>query len=207
MTETGGITTITTPDASDDRISASVGRALPGFELRIVEPGTGDDMPDGQSGELWVRSRFMLKTYYGMPKHELERSFTPDGWFRTGDLLSRDGEGNYFFRGRIKDMIKVAGENVAAREVEQVLFGHPAVVQVAVVGVPDPVRNEAVVACVETSTPVTEAELIAFCKSRLASFKAPCRVVFMDDWPTTATGKIQKFRLRERVLAEAQTRP
>jgi fatty-acyl-CoA synthase len=194
MTETGGITTITPVDADAETIAASVGRPLENFELRLVNPSTGADVSEDE-GELWVRSPYNLKGYYGMTDAELAHHFTEDGWFKTGDILRRDEDQNYFFRGRNKDMIKVKGENVAAREVENVLFSHPAVIQVAVIGLPDAVRNEAVVAVVETRQPCSSDELLSYCKTRMAPFKVPSRFYFRDDWPLTATGKIQKFKL------------
>jgi len=197
MTETGGITMITPPAAPLEKAVASVGRPLPNFDLRLIDRQTGQEVGPGVDGELWVKTPYNLVSYYGMSAEESKNYFTDDGWYKTGDVMRRDEEDNYFFRGRIKDMIKVAGENVAAREVENAIFSHPAIVQVAVVGIPDPLRNEAIVAFVETRQETSEAELIAFCKERLAPFKVPKRFMFRSEWPITATGKIQKFLLVE----------
>lgn len=199
MTETGGITSITPLNTSPELLSKTVGCVLPNYELRLVDPDTCKDVGFGEDGELWVRSPYNLLGYYGMPARQAAAFFAEGDWYRTGDVLQRDAEGLYYFRGRTKDMIKVGGENVAARDVENVLFSHPAVVQVAVVGIPDVKRNEAVIAFVETSEQVSEDELIEFCRQRLAPYKVPQSVLFESDWPTTATGKIQKFVLAARL--------
>jgi acyl-CoA synthetase (AMP-forming)/AMP-acid ligase II len=199
MTETGGITTLTKGSAQLAAIAGSVGRPLPNFELRIVNQAQ-EDVSFDEVGELWVKSPYNLVTYYGMSSEQLSVVFASDGWFKTGDQLSKDREGNYHFEGRLKDVIKVGGENVAAQEVESVLLSHPAVVQTAVVGVPDPHRSEAVIAFVQTTVPVDEEDLREFCRQRLAPFKRPQRVLFRGDWPLTATGKIQKYVLRDAYL-------
>jgi fatty-acyl-CoA synthase len=202
MTETGGITTMSRIDADSVSTASSVGRPMPNFELRIIDPETLEDIAAGEPGELCVRSPYNLITYYGMSEDELSSSVIEGGWFRTGDLFSRDDAENYFFRGRLKDMIKVGGENVAAYEVEQVLYQHDAVLQTAVVGVPDAKRSEAVVAFVQTSREVTEDQLQAHCRERLATFKRPSKYIFRTEWPLTPTGKIRKIELRQQYDAE-----
>jgi fatty-acyl-CoA synthase len=201
MTETGGITTMTAIDDSPMHAATSIGFALPNFELRLVSPETGLDVPDGRPGELWLRGPYVLPRYRNITDEQRAGAFRED-WFRTGDLIERGPDGRYSFSGRTKDVIKVGGENVSAREVELVLYLHPAVGEVAAVGVPDPVRNEAVVAFVRTSADVTADELIEFCRSRVARFKVPREIVFVDDLPKTPTGKIQKPVLRESYLSE-----
>jgi fatty-acyl-CoA synthase len=201
MTETGGITTVTPADLGLEEMVATVGRPLPGFELRLVDPSTGENVGPGREGELWVRSPYNPPGYYGMSAHDSSAYFADGGWFRTGDIMAHDERDNYFFRGRIKDMIKVKGENVAAREIEIVLFSHPQVVQAAVVGVPDPVRNEAVVAFIQTNGACDEDDILELCRSRLAPYKVPTKVIFRDNWPTTGTGKIQKYVLIEELTS------
>jgi acyl-CoA synthetase (AMP-forming)/AMP-acid ligase II len=200
MTETGGITTMTTLHDSPTDAANSIGFALPNFELRLVSPDTGRDVPDGAPGELWLRGPYVLPRYRNITEEQRATAFHED-WFRTGDLIRRGQDGRYSFAGRTKDIIKVSGENVSAREVELVLYDHPAVGEVAVVGVPDPVRHEAVIAFVQASAEVTAAELIEFCRTRVARFKVPREIVFIEDLPKTPTGKIQKPVLRESYLA------
>lgn len=205
MTETAGVTTMTMPSESLEDSDGSIGYALPGLELRYVDPTTGEEVPPGVEGELWVRSPMILKTYYGMSADDLRLYFTPDGWYRTGDVILRDERGRHYFRTRIKDIIKVAGENVAAREVEMVLYEHPSVHQVAVFGVPDPERLEAIAAVIEPAAPVTADELLQFCRARLASFKVPRFFLFRDAIPLTPSGKIAKATLKPSVLSEVES--
>jgi acyl-CoA synthetase (AMP-forming)/AMP-acid ligase II len=207
MTETGGITTVTPADAPLDKAVASVGRPLPNFELRLRSPATGLEVTDGEEGELWVRSPYNAVGYQGMSEEEAAKYFAPDGWYKTGDIMARDGSGGFYFRGRAKDMIKVKGENVAALEVEQVLLSHPRVAQAAVVGLPDPVRGEAVVAYVETNDECAAEELLALCRRHLAPFKLPTAIYFRKAWPTTATGKIRKVALVEELQRASETSP
>lgn len=200
MTETGGITTLTALDDSPADTARSIGFALPNFELRLVSPETGEDVPDGVPGELWLRGPYVLRRYRNITEEQRAIAFHGD-WFRTGDLIQREPDGRYSFAGRTKEVIKVAGENVSAREVELVLYTHPAVAEVAVVGVPDPLRNEAVIAFVSAAGTVTPHDLVAFCAERMARFKVPREIVLADELPKTPTGKIQKPVLRAAYLA------
>jgi fatty-acyl-CoA synthase len=200
MTETQGYSLATPRGADDATVAETVGWPLPGFECRVVDPQTGLDVPDGTPGELWVRGR-TLKEYYKKPWTE---TFRQDFWFPTGDLFVRTERG-YQVVGRIKDVIKVGGENVAAEEVEQVLLTHPAIVKAAVVGVPDVARGEVCAAFVQwRDEPVPEADLREWCRTQMAPFKVPhyVRTVAADGWPLTDSLKIRKTVLRERLLAE-----
>jgi fatty-acyl-CoA synthase len=200
MTETQGYSLATARGADDRTVAETVGWPLPGFECRIVDPETARDVPDGTAGELWVRGR-TLKEYYKKPWTE---TFRQDFWFPTGDLFLRTDRG-YQVVGRIKDVIKVGGENVAAEEVEQVLLTHPAIVKAAVVGVPDAARGEVCAAFVQwRDEPVPEAALREWCRSQMAPFKVPhyIRTVAADAWPLTDSLKIRKTVLREQLLAE-----
>jgi len=201
MSEIAGITTMTRPTDSLEEVTSSVGFPLPGFELRLVDAPSGRDAGDGP-GELWVRSRMSLQTYYGMPADELATYLVADGWYRTGDILERDLAGRYRFLTRLKDVLKVGGENVTASEIEEVLISHPAVHQAAVFGVPDAKRSEVPVAVVERSAPVTEAELNDWCRARLAPFKVPRHYLFRAALPMTVTGKIARVDLKAEVLRE-----
>lgn len=205
MTETAGVFALS--DSSDDRWTRSnlQGQASPGVELRIIDPDTGSDAPDGTMGEIWVRGFCVTEGYYRHPE-QTDAALTPDGWLRTGDLYTRHPNGNVLFGGRLKDMLKVGGENVATMEVEAFLCSHPDVKLAEVVGLPDPRLDEVPVAFVElrTGSVATPDDIIAFCRGRISSYKVPRRVVVMatQDWPMSAT-KVDKRALRERLrLAE-----
>jgi acyl-CoA synthetase (AMP-forming)/AMP-acid ligase II len=174
----------------------TLGLPVPGTEVRIVDPG-GQELGAEQVGELVVRSDSVMSGYFRRP--DLTRAvLSDDGWLRTGDLLSRDTEGYFRLAGRAKDMIISGGENVYPKEVEDVLSEHPAVAEVAVIGVPDKTYEEKVIALVRrnlTSTPVEGDELIGFVRARLAGFKTPKQVHFVDDFPRTGVGKIARTEL------------
>jgi len=198
-TETYGNCAVTDAhDPLDIRLTTQ-GRPLPGMEIRAVEPSTGRPLPAGEVGELRVKGH-LTPGYYRDPE-QTRAAFDADGCFVTGDLGLLDEDGRVRFRGRLKELIKTAGANVAPLEVEAILLTHPAVQQAYVVGVPDRERGEVGVAAVELkigATATVEA-LTAFCRERLASYKVPARFVFRtaEQFPRTATGKVQKPRLRE----------
>ena len=198
-TETYGNCAVT--DAHDPREHrlTTQGFPLPGMEIRVVEPGTERSLPADSVGELRVRGR-VTPGYYREPE-QTRAAFDADGFFVTGDLGLIDGDGRIRFRGRIKEMIKTGGINVAPLEVESVLLTHPAVKQAYVVGLPDRGKGEIAAAAIELreGTAATVEALTAFCRERLASYKVPARFVFRkaDEFPRTATGKVQKPRLRE----------
>jgi fatty-acyl-CoA synthase/long-chain acyl-CoA synthetase len=201
MTETAGIFALCGPDESRDSRSATQGKPSPGVEVRVVNPDTGLDLPDGQLGEIWVRGYNVMDRYWEAPEKTAE-TLTPDGWLKTGDLYTRLPNGSLVFGGRHKDMLKVGGENVAAVEVEAALCAHPTVKAAEVVGRPDPRLDEVPVAFVELHVGQTadERTLVAHCQTRLASYKVPRAVYFItaDEWPMSAT-KIDKRALRERL--------
>jgi fatty-acyl-CoA synthase/long-chain acyl-CoA synthetase len=202
MTETAGtVTTSRLDDPLEERITR-LGRALPGLELRILDPATGRDAEPGAQGEILVRGYSTLAGYYKDPE-KTAQAIDADGWFHTGDIGSLDESGTVMFHGRLKDMLKVGGENVAAAEIEACLQRHPAVKLAQVVGVPDGRLVEVAAAFVErhAHAAVTEAELIEFCRGEIAGFKVPRHVRFVTEWPMS-TSKIQKFRLRDQLLAE-----
>ena len=179
-----------------ERKAGSVGVPFAGVEVRIVDE-RGQAVKQGEVGALQVRGPNVTKGYWNKPA-ETEASFV-DGWFKTGDLGFADEDGYYFLTGRAKDLIISGGFNVYPREVEEVLAQHGAVREVAVLGLPDDDLGEKVVAAVVASEEVEGAELQAFCKERLAGFKKPKEVYFVDELPRNALGKVQKHVLRERL--------
>jgi acyl-CoA synthetase (AMP-forming)/AMP-acid ligase II len=179
-----------------------LGFPLAGIEVRIVDRETGADLPTGETGEVLVRGYNLFDGYYRDPVKTAE-ALDAEGWFHSGDIGSLDDNGHIMFHGRTKDMFKVGGENVAAAEVEAALQRHPAVKLAQVIGIPDSKFAEVTAAYVERNpaTEATEAELIAFAKSQIASFKVPRHVRFIEEWPMSAS-KIQKFKLRRELMAE-----
>ena len=161
-------------------------------------------LPAGEVGEIVIRG-YMMPGYYKDPEKNAA-AFDAEGWFLSGDFGVIDDDGRLRFRGRIKEMVKTGGINVAPLEVEEILLGHPEVEQAYVVGVPDARREEAVAAVVVLRTPgaVSADDLRAFCAKALAAFKVPQHVRFLarEELPLTASGKVQKHRLRERLAAE-----
>jgi acyl-CoA synthetase (AMP-forming)/AMP-acid ligase II len=201
LTEAGGQLAYGDLDADLEQRVTTIGRPLPGVELRIVDEG-GRDVPAGGPGELLVRSFTLFEGYHKDPE-QTAQVLDADGWLHTGDRFTRDVNGWVTFLGRIKEMLKVGGENVSPAEIESVVGTHPAVHLVQAVGVPDARLDEVPAVFVELkpSAQATEQELIEFCRGKIASFKVPRYVRFVDEWPMSAT-KIQRFRLRERLLAE-----
>ena len=206
LTETYGNCTVT--DARDplEVRAASVGRPLPGFEVAVADPETGAPLPSGEVGEIRVRG-YVTCGYYRDEEKNRE-AFDPDGWFRTGDLGYLDGSGRLFFRGRLKEMIKTGGINVAPVEVEEVLASHPGVEQAYVIGLPDAERDEIVAAVVVPRAPggggggrgggADEAALRAHCAEALAAYKRPRRYRWVEagELPLTTTGKVRKLGMK-----------
>jgi long-chain acyl-CoA synthetase len=182
----------------------SVGRPVVVADVRVVDPATGSDVPTGEVGELWFRGPNIVRGYWNDPEATAQ-SFT-DGWFHTGDLGHLDAEGFVFVVDRLKDVVIRGGENVYCAEVEAVLFEHPAVADVAIVGIPHPSLGEEVAAVVQVrnGATVTAGELQAHVADRLARFKVPSVVVLSRDaLPRTATGKVLKRQLRDQVTGSA----
>jgi fatty-acyl-CoA synthase len=180
-----------------------------GYEVRIVDPVSGADRPPGVAGELIVKGYSLMLGYYKKPG-ETAACFDADGWFHTGDCAQWLDDGYFRFLGRYKDMLKVGGENVDPMEVEGLLLEHPKVRQVAVVGLPDERLSEVPVAFVQPApgTTLDADEVVGVCRGKVASFKVPRHVVFVDEFPMTASGKIRKTDLREeakRLLASKAT--
>ncbi|MCB2050049.1 MAG: AMP-binding protein [Novosphingobium sp.] len=203
MTETAGIFAISDANETFEQRATSHGKAVPGVEVRIVDKGDGEDLPPDEVGEILVRGYCVTSGYYKDPE-KTAAAIDADGWLHTGDLYARSEDGSLTFNGRVKDMLKVGGENVAAIEVEAFLCRHPAVKIAEVVGRPDERMDEVPVAFVELHPGATTDEnaLIAHCKGKIASYKVPRAIYFIEtqDWPMSAT-KVNKVALRKR-LAE-----
>jgi fatty-acyl-CoA synthase len=202
ITEGSGIPTFCNLDDPPELRTGTCGFPLDGFDAQIRDPETRAPLPAGVRGALWLRGRNVIEGYWQDPVKTAE-SFDAAGWFNTGDLVSIDAAGRLAFHGRLKDTLKVGGENVAAVEVEAFLSTHPAVKLAAVVAVPDAKYGEVPAAFVELR-PGAEAsadELIAFARAGLAAFKVPRHVRFVTEWPMSAT-KIRKSDLLEPLLSE-----
>lgn len=182
-------------------IARTVGKPFPLVEAKVVDVKTREPLPAGKSGLVYVRGPYVMEGYYMKPD-ETRKAIDSDGWLNTGDLAMVDEDGNFIITGRHKDLIMPGGENVSPAEVENVIFEHPAVKAVEVIGVPDERLGEVVMANVilKEGVTCTEKEIVAFCKPKMANFKVPKYVSFMSDFPMTPTGKIQKFRLREQAV-------
>jgi fatty-acyl-CoA synthase len=198
-TETYGNCAVTDARDSRELRLTTQGRPLPGMEIRVVDPATGRALPAGEVGEFRVKGH-VTPGYYRDPE-QTRAAFDDAGFFVTGDLGLLGDDGRVRFRGRLKELIKTGGVNVAPLEVEAILLGHPAVKQAYVVGIADRARGEVGVAAIELHAGASASEdtLRAFCRERLASYKVPVRIVFRaaEEFPRTATGKVQKPRLRE----------
>ena len=206
LTECYGNCTVT--DAHDPlevRLT-TVGRPLPGMDVRVVDPETRRELPPGEVGEIVIRG-YMMPGYYKDPDKNAA-AFDADGFFRSGDFGAFDDHGRLRFRGRMKEMVKTGGINVAPLEVEEILLGHPDIEQADVVGVPDPRREEilAAVVVLKEGGDVSAEALRVYCRERLAAFKVPhvFRLAKRAELPVTATGKVQKVKLRETLLAEGR---
>jgi fatty-acyl-CoA synthase len=196
------ITQTRTDDPLELRVG-TVGRPIPGFEAKVVDVETGADLGDGQPGEFCGRGHGVMIGYYNMPDKTAE-AVDSDGWLHTGDLALREPNGYYRITGRLRDMIIRGGENIYPREIEERLYEHPAVMEVQVVGIPDRRLGEEVLAWIKLKCghTATEDELREFCRQSLAHFKVPRHWKFVDCFPTTVTGKIQKFKIREQAIEE-----
>jgi fatty-acyl-CoA synthase len=201
QTESSPVITQTRTDCSIEHRVSTVGYALPNVEVRIVEPGTSNEVPRGVQGELVTRGYHVMKGYYKNPG-ATSAAIDEDGWLHTGDLATMDENGYVKVTGRLKDMIIRGGENIYPREVEEFLYTHPAVMDVQVVGVPDERLGEEAAAFVilKEGSALTPDDLRAFCDGKISRFKIPRYIEFVDAYPMTASGKIQKFKLREQAI-------
>jgi fatty-acyl-CoA synthase len=202
QTEASPLTHLTEPQDSLERRTETVGRNLPHQEVKIVDPENGRTVALGDTGEICFRGYHVMHGYYDDPEATAS-AVDARGWLHSGDLGVMDREGYVRITGRLKDMIIRGGENIYPAEIERVISSHPKVAQVGVIGVPDDFYGEAVMAWIQlhTGETVSAEEIRAFCKDRLAHFKVPAHIRFVDEFPMTVTGKLQKFRMREMVAA------
>lgn len=198
MTETWTGACVGALDDTDEQRCEASGRPALGFEVRVADPATNQPLGVGERGEIQVRGPSVMRGYYNKPA-ETKATFTEDGWLKSGDVGFFREDGCLRFFGRIKDMLKVGGENVDPLEIEGFLLGHPGVQQVSIVGTPDKKLSEVPVAYIQKTgaAAITGDDVIAFCRNKLASFKIPRHVVFVDEFPMTGSGKIRKQDLRE----------
>ena len=203
QTESSGATTLTLPNDSFERKAATVGLPLPHLDAKIINPATGEVVPCGERGELCYRGFAVMREYYHMPEKTAE-TLDADGWLHSGDLATMDAQGYVNIVGRLKEMVIRGGENIFPREIEEFLIRHPAVADVYVLGVPDAFFGEELLAVVlpERNMQVTETELRAFCRDQISHQKIPRYFQFVDAYPMTASGKVQKFILRQNAIAE-----
>lgn len=195
QTESSPVITMSAIHDSLERRVSTVGQACANTEVKIIS-ASGETVPVGEQGELCTRGYLVMKGY----DQELDatrRAIDEDGWLHTGDLATMDSDECFRITGRAKDMIIRAGENVYPREIEEFLHTHPKVAEVQVVGLPDVTLGETVVAWIRLREPAAEEEIREFCRGRIAHFKVPQYIRFVDGFPMTVTGKVQKFRIRE----------
>ncbi|HZR11538.1 MAG TPA: AMP-binding protein [Myxococcales bacterium] len=203
MTETSPVSTQSAADDPIDKRVGTVGRVHPHVEVKIVDPVTGAVQPRGEPGELCTRGYSVMLGYWGNPG-ETAKAIDSARWMHTGDLATMDEQGYVNIVGRIKDMIIRGGENVFPREIEEYLYTHPEVSDVQVIGVPSVKYGEEVMAWVKLKdgAQVTGAGLDGFCRGRIATYKIPRFWKFVDGFPMTVTGKIQKYKMRETSVSE-----
>ena len=185
-------------DPSEVRTS-TVGRVIPGAEVKIADPDTGETVDVGVQGELLARGHLVMKGYDKDPQNTA-RAIDSDGWLHTGDLATMREDGNFRITGRAREMIIRGGENIYPREIEEFLHRHPDIADVYVVGLPDERLGERVLAWIEAreGSALTEDGVKDFCRGQIAHFKIPEFIRFVDEFPMTVTGKVQKFVIRER---------
>jgi len=198
MSELGVGVTLSALDSTEEQCTEASGYPAPGYEIKIVEPATGNEQPPGTPGEILVRGYMVMQAYYRKAE-ETAKTIDPDGWLHTGDMGLIRPDGHLRFMGRYKDMLKIGGENVDPLEIEAYLASHPAIAAAAVVGLSDARLSEVAVAFVrvEPTHNLTAPEVIEYCRGKIASYKIPRHVVFVEELPMTGSGKVQKVKLRE----------
>lgn len=204
MTETSPVSTQTTGSDPFDKRVSTVGRTQPHLETKVVDPATGHIVARGEIGELCTRGYSVMLKYWNN-EEKTQEAIDEAGWMHTGDLAEMDDEGFIQIVGRIKDMVIRGGENIYPKEIEEFLYTHPAVAEVQVTGIPDKKYGEELIAWVKLrpdADSVSAEDLQAFCKGKIAHYKIPRNFKFVDDFPMTVTGKIQKFKMREISIEE-----
>ena len=201
QTESSPVVTMSSPDDDLDTRVSTVGRAMPETEIKIVTHTDGRTVETGERGELCARGYMVMKGYDGEPE-ATARTVDSEGWLHTGDLATMRPDGCFHIAGRLREVIIRGGENIYPREIEEYLHGHPKIADVYVVGLPDERLGETVLAWIKLKEGenATEDEVRAFCRGRIAHFKIPQYIRFVDEFPMTVTGKIQKFRIREQEI-------
>jgi fatty-acyl-CoA synthase len=204
-TEASPLTHLTTRDDSLQRRIETVGKNLPHQEVKVVDLESGQTVAVGEIGEICFRGHHVMQGYYGDPE-ATAKAIDEHGWLHSGDLGTMDADGYVQITGRLKEMIIRGGENIYPREIEDFLFTHPKVMEVAVFGVPSEFYGEQVMAWIQLhpGEEATEEEIRAFCKGRIAHFKIPEYIWFVEEFPMTVTGKLQKFRMREMAIERLQ---
>jgi fatty-acyl-CoA synthase len=212
-TEASPLTHLTSRDDSMERRTETIGTNLPHQEVKIVDTETGKTVGLGETGEICFRGYHVMKGYYGDPE-ATKKTIDSNGWLYSGDLGAMDADGYVRITGRLKEMIIRGGEKIFPKEIEEFLFGHPKIAQVAVFGVPDPFYGEEVMAWIQlhAGETMSEQDVRDYCKGRIAHFKIPRHIWFVTEFPMTVTGKLQKFRMREIAiekmgLSEAPPKP
>ena len=205
QTETSPVVTQSRVDDPIEMRVETVGRALPGIELKIVSTENGRTLPDNEQGEICARGHCTMQGYYNNPE-ATAAALDAHGWVHTGDLGLRRPDGSFKITGRLKDMVIRGGENISPREIEELLFTHPAISQAAVFGVPDAKYGEELCAWVQLhrGKEMTAEEVRAHCKANLAHYKVPRYIEFVGEFPTTVSGKIQKYKMREQMCQTLQ---
>ncbi|MFT4195742.1 AMP-binding protein [Ottowia sp.] len=203
MTETSPVSCQSSTETPLEKRVTTVGTVQPHLEIKIVDPDSGKTVPRGERGEFCTRGYSVMHGYWG-DEMKTREAIDAEGWMHTGDLATMDAEGYVNIVGRIKDMVIRGGENVYPREIEEFLYRHPKVQDVQVVGLPDPRFGEELCAWIiaKPGQELTEDEVRAFCKGQIAHYKVPKYLRFVDAFPMTVTGKIQKFRIREQMVEE-----
>jgi fatty-acyl-CoA synthase len=203
MTETSPVSTQTSADDSLEHRVGTVGRVHPHVEIKVIDPATGDTVPVGEKGEFCTRGYSVMTGYWEDPERTAE-ALDSGGWMHTGDLATIDADGYAKIVGRTKDMVIRGGENVYPREVEEFLYGHPAIADVQVIGIPDERFGEELMAWVvlKPGAALDLDGLRGFCEGRIAHYKVPRHLKVVDEFPMTITGKVQKFKMREAAIEE-----
>ncbi|HMN56736.1 MAG TPA: AMP-binding protein, partial [Ottowia sp.] len=203
MTETSPVSCQSSTDTPLDKRVSTVGGVQPHLQIKIIDPASGQTVPVGERGEFCTKGYSVMQGYWEDPARTAE-AIDAEGWMHTGDLATMDEEGYVNIVGRIKDMVIRGGENVYPREIEEFLYRHPQVQDVQVVGVPDAKFGEELCAWIITKPgqDLTEDEVRAFCQGKIAHYKVPRYIRFVDAFPMTVTGKIQKFKIREAMVRE-----
>jgi len=207
MTETSPVSCQSTTATPLDKRVSTVGLVQPHLEIKVVDPESGAVVPVGATGEFCTKGYSVMKGYWG-DEEKTREAIDADQWMHTGDLATMDAEGYVNIVGRIKDMVIRGGENIYPREIEEFLYRHPAVSDVQVIGVPDSRYGEELCAWIilKAGQQATAQDIRAFCKDKIAHYKVPRHIRFVEAFPMTITGKIQKFVMREEMKRELKVR-